>query len=268
MTETLTVLFGALVGVSLGLTGSGGAIFAVPLLVYGLGLPPGTAVGISLASVGVTALAGLLVRWRAGQVEVKLGLLFAAAGMLAAPPGVWLAGLLPQGALLGLLAVLMLVVAVGVWRNAATAADERPLLVGPACRRAGPGNVVLTVRCAWRLGGIGLGTGLLSGLFGVGGGFLIVPALVLFSGLSIQRAVGTSLLVVALVSGAGLVAQLLGGAALPLDTTAQFIAGSVLGMLLGHLAGRRVSGPALQRAFAVVLVAVAAFMLVRTLAAG
>lgn len=87
----LAILFGAVVGLSLGLTGGGGAIFAVPLLVYGLGVDPREAIGASLVTVGATALVGFLQRLRVGLVEMRTGLLFAVAGMTTAPLGSWLA---------------------------------------------------------------------------------------------------------------------------------------------------------------------------------
>ena len=96
----LSLIFGAVVGLSLGLTGGGGAIFAVPLLVYGLGVDPREAIAISLAAVGATSLVGFLHRWKLGQVEIRTGLLFAVAGMVGAPVGTWIAGFLPETVLL------------------------------------------------------------------------------------------------------------------------------------------------------------------------
>ena len=113
------LLFGAVVGFSLGLTGGGGSIFAVPLLVYGLSVAPHDAVGVSLAAVGMTALVGAIERLRARQVEVRTGILFAVAGMLGAPVGSWLSGRIPENMLLLLFAVLMLFIAGRMWFNAA-----------------------------------------------------------------------------------------------------------------------------------------------------
>ena len=113
-------------------------------------------------------------------------------------------------------------------------------------------------------GPVGIATGVLSGLFGVGGGFVIVPALVLFSGMTIHRAVGTSMLVVALVSISGIASHLVAGRTISVETTALFVVGGVAGLLLGTVAGRRLSGPALQKVFAVAIVAVAIFVVVRT----
>ena len=271
--SSLSVIFGALVGFSLGLTGGGGAIFAVPLLVYGLGVAPREAVGISLAAVGATSFVGFLGRWRARKIELRTGLVFAVAGMLGAPVGSWLSGLIPETVLLTLFAILMLVVALRMWSKASEPAiaglpiacsTETADVDGPACRRDINGNLLLSSRCAWLLAAVGIATGVLSGLFGVGGGFVIVPALVLFSGMTIHRAVGTSMLVVALVSISGIASHLVAGRTISVETTALFVVGGVVGLLVGTRAGRRLSGPALQKVFAVAIVAVAIFVVVRT----
>jgi uncharacterized membrane protein YfcA len=109
--SALSLLFGAVVGFSLGLTGGGGSIFAVPLLMYGLGMPSKEAMGVSLAAVGATALLGMLPRLRSGEVELTTGLLFAAAGMLGTPFGTYLRSVMPEPLLLGLFVAVMLVVA-------------------------------------------------------------------------------------------------------------------------------------------------------------
>jgi uncharacterized membrane protein YfcA len=264
----LSLAFGAIVGLSLGLTGGGGAIFAVPLLVYGLSIDPRQAVGISLAAVGMTSAVGFLGRWKAGQVELATGLMFAVAGMIGAPLGSWLSAQIPERLLLTLFALLMLVVAVRMWRKAdpssvpiACATEEAE---GPTCRRDAEGVLRLNSRCALLLGVVGVLTGVLSGLFGVGGGFVIVPALVLFSGMPIHRAVGTSLMVITLISAAGVVSHLWAGRDIPIDTTLLFVVGGVLGMFAGIWASRYLSGPALQKIFAVAIVAVAIFVIFRT----
>ncbi len=264
----LSVVFGAIVGFSLGLTGGGGAIFAVPLLVYGLSVDPRQAVGISLAAVGATSAIGLVGRWRSRQVELQTGLLFAGAGMIGAPFGSWLSDQVPERLLLGLFALLMLVVAVRMWLKAdpstvpiACATEEAD---GPTCRRDAAGVLRLTSPCAVLLSIAGVLTGVLSGLFGVGGGFVIVPALVLFSGMAIHRAVGTSLLVITLVSASGVASHLWAGRDIPIDTTLLFVVGGVLGMFVGIWASRYLSGPTLQKVFALAIVAVAVFVIVRT----
>jgi uncharacterized membrane protein YfcA len=267
----LSSLFGAIVGLSLGLTGGGGAIFAVPLLVYGLHVPAREAVAISLAAVGGTSLVGFAHRWRLGEVEIPTGLLFAVAGMLGAPVGTWLASLLSDSVLMLGFAGLMLVVAVRLWQQATRpgidprACPDPESQDGPTCRRDTAGRLLLNSRCVVLLLIVGVSTGVLSGLFGVGGGFVIVPALVLFSGMPIHRAVGTSLMVIAMVSVSGVAAQIWTGQAIPVDVTGLFVLGGIAGLFLGQQIGRRLSGPVLQKVFAVAILAVAAFVIVRNL---
>ena len=139
------------------------------------------------------------------------------AGMLGAPLGSWIAGLMPETLLLSLFAGLMVIVAIRLWQPASRPAIESTScptpdhVDGPTCQRDATGALILTSRCAVLLLIVGVLTGVLSGLFGVGGGFVIVPALVLFSGMSIHRAVGTSLLVIALVSVSGVASHLWAG---------------------------------------------------------
>jgi uncharacterized membrane protein YfcA len=183
----LAILFGCIVGFALGMTGGGGGVFAVPLLVYGLAVAPREAVGISLAAVGGTALFGAVPRLIRGDVELRTGLLFALAGMLGAPLGSYLSTLIPENVLLIMFAILMLVVAQRMW-----AKSRNPQLASglcttegqagedrSACQRDQDGKLRLTSGCARLLVFVGLVTGVLSGMFGVGGGFVIVPALVL-----------------------------------------------------------------------------------------
>lgn len=263
-----TFLFGALVGFSLGLTGGGGAIFAVPLLVYALGVPARSAVGVSLLTVGVTASVGFVQRARGRMVEFPTGLLFAVSGMVGAPLGALLADWIPEALLLVLFAGLMVVIAVRMWTKGADTTFQLPMLAddnaGPTCRRDPQGELRLTSRCAALLAVIGLGVGLLSGLFGVGGGFIIVPALIVFSGMGMQRAIGTSLLVITLVSLSGTASHLLAGKDLPLEIAALFSAGGVVGLLAGGRLAEQLAGPVLQKMFAAAILLVALFVLAQT----
>lgn len=264
----LTLLFGALVGFSLGLTGGGGAIFAVPLLVYGLGVPAREAVGVSLLAVGSTSLVGFVQRARRGMVEFPTGLLFAIAGMLGAPLGAWLADRIAEPVLLSLFAALMLVIAVRLWAKARDASARLPIMIddnaGPTCRRDPEGKLHITSPCAMLLGIVGLSAGILSGLFGIGGGFIIVPALVMFSGMGMQRAIGTSLLVITLISASGTASHLFAGKDLTLSTAGVFTAGSIAGLFSGSALAQRLAGPVLQKVFAAAIVVVALYVIVRT----
>lgn len=264
----LTILLGALVGFSLGLTGGGGAIFAVPMLIYGLGVPAREAVGISLLTVGCTAFVGFVQRARRSMVEFPTGLLFAFAGMLGAPVGSRLAELIPEQVLLALFAGLMLLIAVRMWLKADEKAAHLPILdgdnAGPTCQRDPEGRLRLTSQCAMLLGVVGLSTGILTGMFGVGGGFIIVPALVSFACMGMQRAIGTSLLIITLVSLSGTTGHVLAGKELSLQTSSLFTLGSLIGLFLGSWLAQRLAGRMLQRLFAVSIVLVAIYVIFRS----
>ncbi|APZ90713.1 sulfite exporter TauE/SafE family protein [Fuerstiella marisgermanici] len=268
----LAVLFGSAVGFALGLTGGGGGVFAVPFLVYGLSIAPREAVGISLASVGGTAFAGVVPRLWRGEVELRTGLLFAVAGMIGAPIGSYLSTLFPEAVLLVMFGCLMLVVAWRMW-----AKTRNPQLVTgvcliegqaaadrSACQRDEDGTLRMTSKCAQLLMLVGLLTGMLSGMFGVGGGFVIVPALVLFSGMAIHRAVGTSLFVIFLISISGVTSYVVSGRELSLETTLQFLVGGFIGIWLGGLVAGKLKGPTLQKVFATAVVLVAVFVIAKT----
>ena len=166
---------------------------------------------------------------------------------------------------------LMVIVAVRLWKQA-----SHPVLPGPACptpdhsdgptcQRDAAGVLILNSRCSMLLLIVGVLTGVLSGIFGVGGGFVIVPALVLFSSMSIHRAVGTSLMVIALVSASGVTSQLWAGNAISPLVTGLFVLGGIGGLFAGQRIGRRLSGPSLQKVFVVAILAVAVFVIIRNL---
>jgi uncharacterized membrane protein YfcA len=268
----LAILFGLIVGFALGLTGGGGGVFAVPLLVYGLAIAPREAVGISLAAVGGTALFGAVPRLMRGEVELRTGLLFAVAGMVGAPVGAYLAKWVPEHVLLVLFALLMFVVAYRMWSKAKNPAVASGVCVtegevGPdrtACQRDEDGTLRLTSKCARLLVLLGLLTGVLSGMFGVGGGFVIVPALVLFSGMAIHQAVGTSLFVIVLVSISGVASHVVAGNPLSPEIAIQFMIGGFAGMWLGGVVAQRLKGPTLQKTFSIAVVLVALFVIFKT----
>lgn len=262
---------GGVVGLSLGLTGGGGAIFAVPLLVYWIGVEPAAAVSVSLVAVATTALVGAVERLRHGQVEVRTGLLFAAAGMLTAPLGSRLGARLPPRLLLAAFAGLMLLIAARMWRKASetterTSASVFCAGVGPTCSRDDRGRLRMTARCVVLLALVGLVVGFLSGMFGVGGGFLIVPALVAFATMGVVQAVGTSLLVITLVGASAIASQVVEGRSIPFGLSAAFVAGSVPALLVGSAVGRKLAGPILARCFAVAILLVASYVIAKTLA--
>lgn len=268
--EPLWILTGIIVGLLLGMTGGGGSLLAVPLLVYVHSLPPQTAVGMSLATVGTTAVWGAIRRWRAGLLDLRVGFLFSVAGMLGTPMGAWLAGLLSPAALLSAFAGLMIVVAVRMgWTARPNASAEQEVkafqpVPQAVCRFDPSGRFTLSSPCLVLLVVVGLLVGVLSGLFGVGGGFVIVPALVLLTGMEIHRAVSTSLLVVALVGLSGFIFHQIGGELPPLTPMLLFIVSGVIGLEAGSWIARRLAAYRLQQLFSVVIVLVALAMLWKT----
>lgn len=235
------------IGLSLGLIGGGGSIITVPVLVYVLRVEPREAVAMSLAVVGATSLIGAALHHRRGAVRIPAAVLFAGAGVLSSFLGARLTYRVSPEALLLSFAVLML--AAGL--RMALAGDKTGRLPEPERRPAHPVKVVLA----------GLAVGLLTGFLGVGGGFLVVPALVLFAGLDMREAVGTSLLVISINAAAGLAGHLVHGGfhlRLALAATALAAAGTLWGTHLSH----RVSPVALRRVFSAFVVAVAVFLVI------
>lgn len=268
----LGVAFGAIVGLALGLTGGGGSIFAVPLLIYGLGVAPGSAVALSLIAVAATAATGAIEGMVRGVVELRAALILAVAGMASAPLGVWLSAMagdriivLAFAILMSVVALRMLVRARGVPEQArivrSRIAEDALADRGTVCRYARDGRLRLNAPCSAALVAAGLLVGVLSGFFGVGGGVLIVPALVLITEMGIHRAVSTSLLVITLVGASGVASTIVSGRPIEWGLAGFFIAGGLLGMLAGRLLASRLAGATLQTVFAVAMLVIAAFML-------
>jgi hypothetical protein len=243
----LGLLLSAGIGLSLGLIGGGGSIITVPLLVYGLGVEPHAAMGMSLGVVGATSLAGAALHHRQGTVRLRTGFLFAAAGMLGAYFGTRLTYMLSDAALLLTFAALMIVVAI---RMLAGAPPQESGVHRPA-----PLVAILTA---------GAGVGVLTGFLGVGGGFLIVPALVFFGGLGMKEAVGTSLLVITLNCVAGLAGHLQRGA-FDLWLAALVTLFAVAGVAVGARLAHRASPQRLGQWFAWFVLAVAALLVAKNL---
>ena len=243
---------GSLVGFSLGLIGGGGSILAVPLMIYLVGVPqPHVAIGTSAVAVGVNAAANLVQHARRGTVKWRCASVFAAAGVAGALVGSTLSKWMDGQRLLAMFALLMFVVGASMLRR-------RP--------EAGSGSIELSHENFPKLVILGVLTGLLSGFFGIGGGFLIVPGLMLATGMPILNAIGSSLVAVA-AFGVTSAANYAVSGLVDWGLAAVFIAGGVLGGLLGaalakHLADKR---GALNITFAFVIFAVATYMLVRSL---
>ncbi|WP_223759018.1 sulfite exporter TauE/SafE family protein [Myxococcus sp. RHSTA-1-4] len=238
-----------LVGVLLGLLGGGGSILTVPLLVYVLGVEPRTAIAMSLVVVGVTSTTGAVLHARAGRVRWRTAFVFGAGGMAGAFLGGRINPLIPPTVLLLLFAGVMVAAAVAMLRRkeapprpADTPAPEEPAL--PVARVMAQGVAV----------------GVLSGLVGAGGGFLIVPALAMV-GLATPVATATSLVVIALQCAAGFVGHL-GHVQLPWGLTGAVLTAAVTGSFVGGRLAGLVSPASLRKGFAVFVLATAAFLLV------
>lgn len=260
-----SALLGLLVGLILALTGAGGGILAVPLLVFGTGIGVAEAAPIGLLAVGMAAALGAVLGLKAGLVRYRAALLVAVAGMLLAPAGLW-AARLADGRWLGLLfAATLLYVAARTYRQAAGKVQATAARAPECVRGPQTGRFVWTRPCARALTLSGAAAGFLSGLLGVGGGFVMVPALQRYTDLPIKPAVATSLAVIAVISMGG-VATAAAQGAIDWARAAPFAAGALGGMLAGRSLAARVAGPQLQKAFAAVSALVAIGMAARALA--
>lgn len=239
----LELALGFGIGLALGLLGGGGSLLTVPALVYLIGQTPQAAMTTSLAIVGTNSVMGAMFHRAQGTLDWKVALTFGSAGMLVS---YWSAGIstaLPAAYLLTAFAFLML--AIGIMLLVRTA-SEWQMINSP--------KPVLPVLAA------GAGVGLLTGLFGVGGGFLVVPALVMLVGLPVQAAVGTSLVIIAMNSVAGFLGHA-GTGSLDLALTLVFIPAGLVGTFSGAKLSSRLSSAKLQKAFAISVIVLALFLL-------
>jgi len=256
----------ALIGLSLGLLGGGGSILTVPIFVYVLGFGAKEAIAMSLAVVGTVSLFGAAGHWRAGNVNVRVALVFGSVAMVGTYIGARLAVYFSGAAQLALFASVMLMAAFFMFREKKSTAIEPPLLDEASDTEALADAPVLpdgAPVARMPLGLIvmeGLAVGALTGLVGVGGGFLIVPALVLLARIPMKQAVGTSLLVIAMKSATGFLGYL-GQVEVPWGFMALFTAVAVVGIFGGTYLVQFVSQAALKRTFAIFLVIMGTFIL-------
>jgi uncharacterized membrane protein YfcA len=262
----ITVLIlGLTVGIILALTGAGGGILAVPLLVFGAGLSMADAGPIGLLAVGLAATLGAMMGLKSGTVRYKAALLVAGAGIVCSPFGLWLAQRTPNRPLSVAFSVVLMYVAFRVFQRSMpapaksmTRGKESP----PPCQMdVNRGKLNWTAPCARALALSGIVAGGLSGLLGVGGGFVMMPALQRYTDLTTQSALATSLAVIALVSISSVITSAATGH-LQWAIALPFSMGALVGMIGGRLAASKLSGPHLQKAFAIVsaVVAVALFV--------
>lgn len=241
----LGYLFAALIGLALGTLGGGGSILTVPVFVYVLGIEPKRAIAMSLPVVGMAAAIGVVSHWRAGNVHLRTATIFGAVAMAGSYAGARASVWFSARAQLLILGTVMLAAALSMFRNAAR--DE------PPTTSEGPPHPALLLA-------VGLGVGLLTGLIGIGGGFLIVPALVILGRVPMKAAVGTSLLVIALNAASGYLGHH-GHGDIPWGFVVRFTAVAIVGILAGSGLVHHIPTRQLKRAFAVLLVIIGVLVL-------
>lgn len=254
----LAAFLSLFIGISLGVLGGGGSILTVPLLVYVLDVPAHEAIAASLLVVGATSALGAVSHARAGNLDTRVALLFSLGGMSGAFAGGLIGPMIPANILLLLFAAMMFATALAMLRKGkaeqgferAAEADERTPRQAPRRKL----KIVLD----------GLLVGFFTGLVGAGGGFLVVPALVLLGGLSMHRAVGTSLFVIALKSAAAF-AGYLGQVEIDWSLAGLVTAGAALGSLAGTSLGKRVPPDQLRTGFAYFVLVMGVYIVYRQL---
>ncbi len=259
----LVILAGAATGIVLGLFGSGGSIIAMPALLYLLHVEPKSAIVMSLGIVAVTATISGWDNWRRGHVDVKVAAMFGLFGVIGTYAGARLGIYTPVAVQLTLFALVMYAVA---WKMLQK--EKQPQVQTVQLAKAGGESIAVakTETIKTRMGHIalhGVGVGVLTGLVGVGGGFLIVPALVLLSGMPMKMAIGTSLVIVAAKSYSGFAGYI---GAVPVDWAimGSFTLVTVAGSFVGTRIALRFSQKILKRSFAIFLIMVASYMIIKS----
>lgn len=269
-------VLGVAVGLVLGLTGAGGSILAVPLLMAGLGWTLPQAAPVALAAVCAAATFGTVVAWDVTHVRYRAAALMGLVAVATAPLGIWSAGVLPLRLLMLLFAAVLVAVAVRMLRQSLRAPGEaaivRATVAGDGAMPGGrwihidsSGRIVWGPGTAATVGAIGAATGYVAGLLGVGGGFVIVPSLRLSSGLSMHTCVATSLMAIALISAVAFVGALAQGVSVDWRAALPFVAGALAGMLAGRRLAPRVAGPHLQQGFAGIMLLAALWLVAQAL---
>ena len=258
---------GLVVGFILSLTGAGGAILSVPLLVFSLHLTVAQAAPVGLLAVCVSAGVGALLALRAGILRYRAAGFMALFGLMLSPVGLWLAARVPNRPLTMVFAFVLLYVSVrmllGAWRES-RGIPEAARKAPPCLLNASIGKLIWTVPCARSLAAAGATAGFFSGLLGVGGGFIIVPSLRRVTDLPVNAIVATSLGVLTLVSS-GSVAIAAASGDMLWHIAIPFALGSLCGMLVGRVFARRIPGARIQQVFAVFAFGVSISMFVKAL---
>ncbi|WP_373529468.1 sulfite exporter TauE/SafE family protein [Nostoc sp.] len=257
MTWVIGLFLAVCIGISLGLLGGGGSILAVPILIYVMGVSTKSAIAMSLMIVGCVSLIGAIPHWRARNINFKNAFIFGATTMLGAFLGAKAAATIPfiTGAVqMVLFAGLMLVAAVLMIRRQDTSARQRSEIISSSSTKRSSLWQWLQITVS------GVGVGILTGVVGVGGGFAIVPALVLLLKTPMKEAVGTSLVVIAMNSATGFLGYL-GYVDLDWKLMLSFLLTASVGIFIGVYLGRFVSAKQLQKGFGFFLLAMSVFIL-------
>ncbi|MCO6428003.1 sulfite exporter TauE/SafE family protein [Nitrosomonas communis] len=261
-TSLISILLGSFTGIVLALTGAGGTIVAVPLLMLSLHLTVAEAAPISLLAVGLSAAIGALLAFRQKRVRYRAAGFIALTGALVSPAGVWIAQRLPDTALTLLFAGVLAYAAQQMLRQRLHEKDIDMHTAAPCTLDEISGRLIWTVPCFSALAFTGTTAGFLSGLLGVGGGFVMVPALRKITNLPIWSILATSLAITALIATTGVISAILIGA-MQWSIAIPFCAGTIAGMLLGKTVADRFAGPGLQRAFAILAGCIAIGMIAK-----
>jgi uncharacterized protein len=237
---SLAVLFSVAIGLSLGLLGGGGSILAVPVLIHVVGLATKPAIATSLLVVAAASFSAIAVHARAGRVRYRVGAMFGATSMVGAFAGGHLSRYLPDTILIAAFTIVMLVTGVMMLRKRREVGRAR----------------CASVRC---MSVLGVSVGLLTGVVGAGGGFVVVPALAMLGGLPMPEAIATSLLVIGMNSLTGFLAQI-GHVAIDARIAGEVTIAAVAGSLVGALGARHLRPELLRRGFAVLVLGMAGVM--------
>ncbi|QKM64827.1 hypothetical protein DCO17_06045 [Polynucleobacter tropicus] len=255
----LAPALGMLIGILMGLTGAGGGILSVPLLVFAFHMPISQAGPIALTAIALSAGVGALIGLCTKVLRYKAAMFMATFGLLLSPLGLWVAQRAPNTPMLLMFSAVLIYVSSKMFIQATQiiAGKASVLTKPPPCQLdMSIGKLIWTVPCARALMFAGACAGFLSGLLGVGGGFIIVPSLKKFTDLPMKAIVATSLGVLAIVSTGGAAISLASGT-LDLSIAIPFSGGSLLGLLIGKILERKISGPRVQQIFSIFTLLVA-----------
>ncbi|MGC9140148.1 sulfite exporter TauE/SafE family protein [Athalassotoga sp.] len=255
--DILDIGYGTIIGLSLGLTGAGGSIITIPILIYLLNMNAHVTTGTSLVIVGVGALAGAI-QYSFGKTKYlhwRIGFLFAIAGIVGAFLGSYFNALLPSYLILYLFATLMVIIGIMMLREKNYAKET-----------GAPSLKNVRGLSEWlKFVGAGLFIGFMTGFFGVGGGFLIVPVLVLILDFPMKHAIATSLMVIALNCLWGILSRLSGVGTIAWGTALYLVIGAVICIVIGVLIAKKIKAGSLTKIFAYFVIALAIYMFLRTM---